>query len=484
MNNKQLYMGVDLGTSSLKIIIVDGNGQQIYEKKETYLNYLDGLKSEQNPLDWKVALFESIKSIPNDLKRKIKSIGLAGQMHGLVLLDKQGIVLRPAILWNDQRTIKEVEFLNNQIGKERIYKYTNNIALTGFTAPKVLWVKQNEPDIFSKIGKILLPKDYLCYVLTNEFATDYSDASGTLYFDVKDKKWSEPMLEILGLKEVQLPKLYASTAYIANISNAVSSELGLSLDVKVYIGGGDQAMGALGSLVIDDYETSISIGTSGVILVNFNHFAEDKTQSLHVFCNALSGYYFMGVMLSCAQNFKWWSKINKQDIDQLLIETKRQKNNLIFLPYLQGERTPINDPLATGAIFGLTSNHTDEDITIAIMEGTALGLKDIFESIKHSGIKVTKAQINGGGTLSQTFVQMIADALGIDLIISNIKNTVAFGAALTGIINDYGLDYLSNIKKNCSTDKIVQHDEQWHAYYEEKYCTFKQIYEVTKSLNK
>ncbi len=345
------YIGIDIGTSSVKTILIDENGNTVKSiSKEYPIYYSRPLWAEQDPDDWwiqtKLSLSELLSNIDGE---KVNAISLSGQMHGLVILDEKDEVIRPAILWNDGRTEDECRYLNQEIGRDKISYYTGNIALTGFTAPKLLWLRNNEKDNFDKIKKIMLPKDYLGYRLRGVFATDFSDASGTLYLDVENKEWSDEMLEIIGIKEEQLPKLYNSFEVIGNIKEQLAVELGLSEDVKIVIGGGDQAVAAIGGGVVGD-NCSVSLGTSGVVFANTEEFRVDKENRLHSFCNANGKFHVMGVTLAAAASLKWWIEdINcSKDYDMFFEEAEKSsiESDVYFLPYLMGERTPHNDPFA------------------------------------------------------------------------------------------------------------------------------------------
>lgn len=475
-----MFLGLDIGTSSLKLTIIGINGDIKYEKSTPYPIFIDGLKSEQNPSDWIKAVKDSFIEIDASILKEVQGIGLGGQMHGMVLLDSSNEVIRPAILWNDQRTFEEVDYLNNIIGKERLLALTSNFAITGFTAPKIMWVNNNEHDNFKKIKKILLPKDYIAFYLTGVYATDYSDASGTLLLDVKNKIWSKEMLDIIGINESQLPPLAESTMCIGHVRKEIAGEFGLKGEIPVFIGGGDQAIGALGTLVTKNKQTAIALGTSGVVLVNFDNYITDKTHSLHHFCNALGGYIYMGVMLSCAQNLKWWSSIINKTIEEALDEIEKDETNLLFLPYLQGERTPINDPFACGMFYNLKSSTTKDEMTLAVIEGTTLALKDIFENIKKSDIIISSAVVNGGGTKSDLWMQILSDCLGIEVTIKDVKDAVSYGASLCALIGISGIEKLADVNSDSKRSKTFFPNKDKKDYYDKKYRLFKDLYNKTK----
>ncbi|WP_264230138.1 xylulokinase [Acholeplasma laidlawii] len=472
-----MYIGIDIGTSSVKSTVIDSHAHIIYEDKEAYPMSINGLEAEQNPIDWFNATLKVLKNIPNVYKAQVKKIGFSGQMHSLVVLDKDGDVIRPAILWNDQRTYNEVQLLLDHFGLDGITRLTSNIPLTGFTAPKLLWMKHNEKENFDKIHKILLPKDYIVYRLTEIYATDYSDASGTLMLDVENKKWSKEVIEYLGIKVSALPKLHDAKDVIGQMTKENVQLLGFQHPVDIMIGGSDQSIGALGALVIDKNEVSIAMGTSGVIYLNLDIYQDDPSQSLHVFANAIGGYHFMGVMLTCAQSLKWWQDItNEENIETLINRVENLENDVLFLPYLQGERTPINNPFAKAIFYGLTLNHTQKDMTLAILEGVGFALKDILNAMNESKISINKAYISGGGTKSSLWMQMISDILGIELIVSETSDTVSYGAALLGIIQDQGIEALAALKKSKNNGNYFKPNAAKLSYYSLKFQQFKLLY--------
>ncbi|MDF2839299.1 MAG: xylulokinase, partial [Clostridia bacterium] len=353
------FIGIDIGTTSVKLIAVDEKGNVVKSVGKEYpLYFPKPLWSEQNPEDWWKQTLVGMKELLEGLdKDEVKALSFSGQMHGMVALDKNDQVIRPAILWNDQRTEKECRYLNEEIGQKRISEWTGNLALTGFTAPKVLWLKENEPENFAKVNKIMLPKDYIAYKISGVFATDMSDASGTLYLDVKNRAWSKPMLELLGITEDQLPKLYESYEEIGTIKPDVAKELGLNDMVKVVIGGGDQAVAAVGGGVVKPETCSLSLGTSGVVFASTSQFFVDEKNSLHSFCHANGKFHLMGVTLAAAASLKWWvEEVNQsEDFDGMLAEAAEATidDHVFYLPYLMGERTPHNDPNCRGTFIGM-----------------------------------------------------------------------------------------------------------------------------------
>ena len=485
-----MYVGIDLGTSGVKIILVSKKG--IIKKivsKEYPLLAPKSLWSEQNPIDWYNQTLSGLKELVKDYEKEIKGISFSGQMHGLVLLDKNDNVLRNAILWNDQRTIEEVSYLNNEIGIDNLLKETGNIALTGLTAPKLLWVKKHEPNIFKQISKVMLPKDYLIYRLSGEFASDVSDLSGTLYFDCANRKYSSYMLDILGLKKHMVPKVYESYDIVGTLKEDIKNNLNIHQEVKIIAGGGDQAVGAIGLGIVNDGECSISLGTSGVVFVSSDYFKIDYKSFLQSYAHANGKYHIMAVMLNAAGAMKWWNESilednNYNDYYDRVLKAKKD-NKLFFLPYLAGERSPINNPYAKGVIFGLELSHKKEDIDRAIVEGVTFALRDSFELIKNLGITIHRIKITGGGSKSNIWAQMIADVLNIEVQKGETEEGPALGAAILAMV---GLKVYPNVDEACNN--IVKLSDVFYPVpentkiYDIKYQQFIKIYPQMKVLYK
>ncbi|MFT5875096.1 MAG: xylulokinase [Clostridium sp.] len=483
------FIGIDIGTTSVKLIVIDENGNVIKSiGKEYPIDFPRPLWSEQNPEDWWKQTIDGLRELLENVnKNDIKAVSFSGQMHGLVMLGENDQVIRPAILWNDQRTEKECRYLNDEIGQLVISEWTGNLALTGFTAPKVLWVKENEPENFKKAKKIMLPKDYIAYKMSGVFATDMSDASGTLYLDVKNREWSKPMLKLLGIVENQLPKLYESYQAIGNIKKDLAYELGLNEDVKIIIGGGDQAVAAVGGGIVSEGSCSLSLGTSGVVFVATENFFVDKNNSLHSFCNANGKYHQMGVTLAAAASLKWWvEQVNKsEDFDDFLDEARNAKidDSLFYLPYLMGERTPHNDPYCRGTFIGMNMTHERSHMTRAILEGVAFSLRDTFEIMKKMGINIPVISINGGGSKSRLWCEIIADVMDVKVIKLNTNEGPAYGAAILAAV---GCGVFDSVEAACNLFiKVTESIEPNKAHaqlYNKKYEKFKLIYPATKEL--
>ena len=436
------YLGVDLGTTAVKMLIMNEQGKVERIVSRDYPLYLgDNGHSEQDPKDWWEAVKDGVKALVSGFAPdQIRAVSFSGQMHGLVMLDEKDEPIRRAILWNDQRTQAQCDELHKTPGRDALIGYTANVALTGFTAPKLLWVKENEPELFAKITKVMLPKDYISYCLSGVFATDYSDASGTLLLDVQNKRWSAPMLEIVGLTENQLPKLYASYEAVGTVRPAIAKELGLSSETKVVIGGGDQAVGAVGTGTVSRNACSISLGTSGVVFVASDKFKVDRGASaLHSFCHATGGYHMMGVTLAAAASNKWWVEQVLQTEDYPKEQApihELGKNKVYFLPYLSGERTPHNDPYARGAFVGMTMQTARAEMTQAVMEGVLFSLRDTLTVVQKLGIDVQSTRITGGGSQSPLWCQMAADIFNARVEKINSPEGPAFGAAILAAVGD------------------------------------------------
>lgn len=482
-------IGIDLGTTSVKILIMDTQGDIIRSVSRTYpIAFPKALWAEQNPEDWFEAAVDGLKEALKNLDTaSVAAISFSGQMHGLVMLDDEDTVIRPAILWNDQRSSKETTTLNRDIGVNALTRYTGNIAFPGFTAPKLLWVKHNEPEHFERIAKIMLPKDYLAYRMSGVFATDYADASGTLYLDVAGRRWSPDMCALLGIEVHMLPTLFESYAPIGEVRQELADALGLPSNVAVVIGSGDQACAAVGGGVVRPGICSVSLGTSGVVFVHADTFTRDPENGLHAFCHANGAYHLMGCMLSAAGALKWWGEdiLRGAEYEPLLAEAETApiQNGLFFLPYLMGERSPHNDPNARGTFWGLTLSHGTGDMTRAVLEGVAFALKDSFEIVRRLGISISEVRINGGGSKSDFWCQMIADVLNVPVVKLKTDAGPAYGAAILAAV---GAGIFRNVASACdavlSTTHTYLPDSHTVALYQKKYTAFTHLYPHLKPL--
>ena len=483
-----LYIGIDLGTSAVKLLLMDGEGK-IHKivSREYPLYFPHPGWSEQKPEDWYDQTLAGIKELIKDAdKSQIAGISFGGQMHGLVILDKNDQVIRPAILWNDGRTYEECDYLNNVIGKEKLSEYTANISFTGFTAPKILWVKNKEPENFARIEKIMLPKDYLAYKLTGVHCTDVSDASGMLLFDVKNRCWSKEMCEICHVKEEQLATCYESYEVVGTVLPEIADELGISHNVKVAAGAGDNAAAAVGTGTVGDGMCNISLGTSGTIFISSKNFGVDKYNALHSFAHADGSFHLMGCMLSAASCNKWWMDdiIGTKDYgaEQAAIE-KLGENHVYFLPYLMGERSPHNNPNARATFIGMTMDTTRADMTQAVLEGVAFALRDSLEVAKSLGIQIERTKICGGGAKSPLWKKIIANVLNLKVDVIESEEGPGYGGAMLAAVA-YG-EYASVEEIAAKLVKVVdtiEPDACLAAKYEERYQQFKQIYPACKPI--
>lgn len=483
-----LFIGVDLGTSAVKLLLMDENGKICKIVSREYPLYFPHPGwSEQNPEDWFVQSMEGIRELTADCdKSQVQGISFGGQMHGLVALDNQDQVIRPAILWNDGRTGKQTDYLNQVIGKDKLSEYTANIAFAGFTAPKILWMKENEPEIFAKICKIMLPKDYLAYKLSGSFCTEYSDASGMLLLDVEHKCWSEEMLGICGITKEQLPKLYESWEVVGTLKKEIAEELGLPESVKVIAGAGDNAAAAVGTATVGDGGCNISLGTSGTLFISSKKFGVDENNALHSFAHADGNYHLMGCMLSAASCNKWWMdeilKTKAYQEEQAGI-TKLGENRVFYLPYLMGERSPHNDPDARAAFIGMSMDTTREDMTQAVLEGVAFGLRDSLEVARSIGVSPERTKICGGGAKSPLWRKIIANVMNMKVDIIESEEGPGYGAAILAAV---GCGVFSSVeeaaKKLVKVVATEEPDPELTAKYEERYQNFRKLYPALKGM--
>ena len=480
------YIGVDLGTSAVKLLMTEKDGTIVNSVTKEYPLYFPQPGwSEQKPEDWKAAVLEGLKELVADFDASlVAGISFGGQMHGLVVLDENDSVIRPAILWNDGRTQKETDYLNNVIGKSVLSAETANIAFAGFTAPKILWMKENEPENFARIKKIMLPKDYIAYVLTGVFSTDYSDASGMLLLDVKNKKWSQKMCEICGVEENMLPELYESYEVTGTVKSEIARQIGLSENVKVCAGAGDNAAAAIGTGIVGEGGCNISLGTSGTVFITSEQFKVDENNALHSFDHADGNYHLMGCMLSAASCNKWWMdeilKTKEYAKEQENIE-KLGENHIYFLPYLMGERSPHNNPDARGTFIGLTMDSTREDMTQAVLEGVAFGLRDSVEVARSLGIPLSKTRICGGGAKSPLWRKIITNVMNMQVERIASEEGPGLGAAILAMVGCGEYESVAKaVEAVVKVTDVENPDPELVAKYEEKYQKFRTIYPACK----
>ncbi|WP_026506877.1 xylulokinase [Butyrivibrio sp. MC2013] len=485
-----LYIGIDLGTSAVKLLLMDEKGKicKIVSREYPLIFPHPGW-SEQDPAKWIEAVEDGIKELIADCDAaQIAGIGAGGQMHGLVVLDEDDNVLRPAILWNDGRTGEETDYLNDVIGRDKLSEYTGNIAFAGFTAPKLLWMEKHEPELFARISKIMLPKDYINYMLTGVFSTDYSDASGMLLLDVKGRKWSSRMLEICHVREEQLPRLYESYEIVGTVRKELASRLGLPDNVKVCAGAGDNAAAAVGTGVCGNGACNISLGTSGTIFISSDEFSTDSGNSLHAFAHADGYYHLMGCMLSAASCNKWWMDeiIGTKDYasqQKDITPDKLGRGHVYYLPYLMGERAPHNDPLARSCFIGMTMDSTRADMTQAVLEGVAFGMRDSLEAARAMGVNVRSSMICGGGAQSPLWRKIFTNVMNITLTIPETEQGPGYGGAILAAV---GCGEYESVRQ--AVAELVRvtgsenPDPELAALYEEKYRNYRRLYPALKDI--
>ena len=485
-----LYIGVDLGTSAVKLELVDENGNITNEISRSYpVRFPHPGWSAQDPDDWKKAVLEGIPELLKGFDAsQVRGIGAGGQMHGLVVLDDEDRVIRPAILWNDGRTQKEVDHLNEEVGRRKLSEWTANIAFAGFTAPKILWMRENEKEKFDRISKIMLPKDYINYVLTGVHCTDFSDASGMLLLDVKNRRWSEEMLRECGITEKQLPKLFESYECVGTLKKDVAALLGLREDVAVAAGAGDNAAAAVGTGVVGNGGCNISLGTSGTIFITSDRFGVDPNNALHSFDHADGGYHLMGCMLSAASCLKWLMEDILHSTDYTgeqaaITEDKLGRNQVFFLPYMMGERSPINDVRARGTFVGMTMSTTRADLIQAVLEGVSFAIRDSLEVARSLGIDISSSMICGGGAKSPLWQRIMANVLGITLKKAATEQGPGFGGAILAMVASGAYPTVGDAcGKLITVASEIAPEKELTARYEERYQAFRKIYPALKEL--
>lgn len=485
------FLGIDSSTTATKALLMDSDGKVVGVASSEYgYETPRPLWSEQEPALWWTATISSIRQVLAETgvaPDAVKGIGLTGQMHGLVLLDADGQSLRPAILWNDQRTGAECDEMRARIGKQRLIATTGNDALTGFTAPKILWVKNNEPAIYGRVAHILLPKDYVRLQLTGVYATDKAGASGTQLFDIEQREWSGEVVSALGIDPAWLPRTFEGTAVTGHLTPSAAQIIGLTAGIPVVGGGGDQAANAVGTGAVVDGVVALSLGTSGVVFASSDQPIVEPNGRLHAFCHAAPGkWHLMGVMLSAAGSLRWFRDTCAPglDFETLFAEAAAAppgSDGLLFLPYLTGERTPHPDPLARGAFVGLTVRHTRAHLTRAVLEGVAFGLRDSFELMKAAGLAdVTQVRVSGGGTRSPLWRQILADVLQAEMATINTAEGAAYGAALLAAV---GLGAFPSVPAACQqVIRVTGRTEisEDAPKYEQSYARYRQLYPALK----
>ncbi|HEY4425615.1 MAG TPA: xylulokinase [Pyrinomonadaceae bacterium] len=488
----KLLLGIDLSTTGAKALLIDTHGR-VVSSATTPLNLSSPhpLWSEQDPREWWTATTHSIKqalATANASGENVAAIGLTGQMHGLVLLDAEGEVLRPAILWNDQRCGAECDEIRARISRAELVQITGNDALTGFTAPKILWVETHEPEIYRRTRHVLLPKDYIRYKLTGALAMDKADGSGTMLFDLRKRTWSSQILKTLNISPDWLPQTFEGHETTGEVTREAAEQTGLNQGTPVVAGGGDQSAQAIGAGVVCPGTIAVTLGTSGVVFAATESPLIEPEGRLHAFCHAVADrWHLMGVMLSAAGSLQWYRDKLACDrsFAELVAEAARVpagSEGLIFLPYLSGERTPHPDPLARGAWIGLTTRHGQAHLTRSILEGVAFGIKDMFCLMRDAGLgSVEEVRVSGGGAKSSLWRQILADTLGADLVTVNTTEGAAYGAALLAGV---GAGVWSNVDTACaqtiSTRDHVTPNKDAVATYASLYEQYRNLYPTLK----
>lgn len=487
-----LFLGIDVSTTGSKALLMNQAGDVLSIATSPHpLSTPRPLWSEQDPEDWWESVQASVRQVlayPGAPSQAISAIGLTGQMHGLVLLDESKRTLRPAILWNDQRCADECDQIRALVGKERLIQITGNDALTGFTAPKILWVKNHEPDIFNRIRHVLLPKDFIRLKLTGSLAMDKADGSGTMLFDLKTRNWSSEILKALGIPGDCLPPTFEGPHITSEVSFRAAEATGLRIGTPVVAGGGDQAAQAVGVGAVRPGIVALTLGTSGVVFATTETCLIEPEARLHAFCHAVPArWHLMGVMLSAAGSLQWYrdSLAPGASFDELIAEAADVapgSEGLIFLPYLSGERTPHPDPLARGAWIGLTVRHRRGHLTRAVLEGVAFGLKDCFALLQAAGLEeIEQVRVSGGGAKSAWWRQILADVLGLELVMVNTTEGAAYGAAILAAV---GAGVWPSVETACSdlikiVDRVSPNPER-AEYYRRMHDQYRKLYPSLK----
>lgn len=484
-----ILLGLDVGTGGARCVAVDESGGVVAEASSEYpLNSPRPGWSEQDPEDWWRAAKEVLGRVATEVgggAGEISGLGLTGQMHGSVFLDSSDEVIRPALLWNDQRTQEQCARITAAVGEERLIEISGNPAITGFQAPKILWLRDEEPDGYEKTSRVLLPKDYVRLRLTGEYATDASDASGTLLLDVRNRGWSAEILEALEIPQEWMPKVYEGPEKTGELRKEVAEELGLPTGLPVAAGGGDNAAAAVGTGIVREGLLSSSIGTSGVLFAHTDAFSPEPSGRLHAFCHAVpDAYHLMGVTLSAGGSLSWWRETSGKDYDELVEaaeEVPPSSEGLLFLPYLSGERTPHLDPDARGTFFGLTTRHTTAHMTRALMEGVVFSLKDSLEIMGGLGVTAGEIRATGGGAKSPLWRRLQADIYGQPIHRTTSDEGPAYGAALLGGV---AAGVYESVGEAASVvglrEEVTEPDRERTMLYGEHYEVYRSLYPATR----
>jgi xylulokinase len=483
-----VLVGLDVGTGGARAVAVDESGEIVAEASSEYpLHSPRPGWTEQDPADWWEGAKEALGKVAADAGEEMSGIGLTGQMHGSVFLDSSGEVIRSALLWNDQRTYRQCDEITRAVGEERLISIAGNPALTGFQAPKIVWLRDEEPENFGRVARVLLPKDYVRLQLTGEYATDASDAAGTLLLDVRARDWSHEILDVLEIPREWMPEVYEGPENTGSLREDVAEELGLPPGIPVAAGGGDNAAAAVGTGIVGPGLVNSSVGTSGVLFAHASEFNPDPSGRLHAFCHAVPGaYHLMGVTLSAGGSLSWWRETLGGDYDELVEAASGVppgSEGLLFLPYLSGERTPHLDPKARGAFFGLTVRHGVSHMTRAVMEGVIFSLRDSLEIMRELEVPVEDVRATGGGARSALWRQLQADIYGTPIRRTVADEGPAYGAALlSGVASGTYADVDEATSVVKLREEITEPDRERAKIYEEHYAVYRSLYPATSSV--
>jgi xylulokinase len=482
-----VLLGLDVGTGGARAVAVDESGNVVAEASSEYrLHSPRPCWTEQDPEDWWEGAKEALGKLAGEVEEEVVGLGLTGQMHGSVFLEASGAVIRPALLWNDQRTEAQCKKITESVGEERLIEIAGNPALTGFQAPKILWLRDEEPENYSRVARVLLPKDYVRLRLTGEHATDASDVAGTLLLNVRERGWSAEILDALEIPRGWMPEVYEGSESTGGLSRDVSEELGLPRGIPVAAGGGDNAAAAVGVGVVEVGLLSSSVGTSGVLFAASEGFTPDPSGRIHAFCHAVPGeYHLMGVTLSAGGSLQWWRDATGKDYDELVEAASRVEpgaEGLLFLPYLSGERTPHLDPRARGAFVGLTARHGIPHMTRAVMEGVVFSLRDSLEIMRELELSVDQVRATGGGARSSLWRELQAAVYGVPIHRTTVDEGPAHGAAL---LSGVAAGVYRGVEEACSTirlrEEVTDPDPERTRIYEELYEVYRSLYPATES---